>query len=45
MTGRATTTPQIKNLIGRVKKKISVLHVPVPPSAKQQHEIKPHLPI
>ena len=45
-TAAATTTPQIKNLIGRVRKKISVLHVQhvhtnksVLSSAKQQHEI------
>ena len=44
-TGTATKTPQINNLIGRVRK-ISVLHVwhaimnkPVPSSAKRQREI------
>ena len=44
MTGTATTTPQVKNLIGRAK--ISVLQVrhafmnkSVPSSAKQQREI------
>ena len=44
-TGTATTTPQINNLISRVRK-ISVLHVwhaimnkSVPSSAKQQREI------